>query len=113
MSTKIKGRFSKIVVGIDGSESSMDAADYATEIAKKDGAEVIALSVNRLPLSSYGLADPQDEVKQSKENEEMQEFRELLDKVSLNAKQSNVLLKKEIINSQMSVEASDSRICRL
>jgi nucleotide-binding universal stress UspA family protein len=90
MSTKIKGRFSKIVVGIDGSESSMDAADYATEMAKKDGAEVIALSVNRLPLSSYGLADPQDEVKQSEENEEMQEFRELLDKVSLNAKQSNV-----------------------
>ena len=106
MSTKIKGRFSKIVVGIDGSESSMDAADYATEIAKKDGAEVIALSVNHLPLSSYGLADPQDEVKQSKENEEMQEFRELLDKVSLNAKQSNVQLKKEIINSQMSVEAA-------
>jgi nucleotide-binding universal stress UspA family protein len=106
MSTKIKGRFSKIVVGIDGSESSMDAADYATEIAKKDGAEVIALSVKRLPLSSYGLADPQDEVKQSKENEEMQELRELLDKVSLNAKQSNVQLKKEIINSQMSIEAA-------
>jgi nucleotide-binding universal stress UspA family protein len=106
MSTKIKGRFSKIVVGIDGSESSMDAADYAMEMAKKDGAEVIGLVVNRLPLSSYGLADPQDEVKQSKENEEMQEFRELLDKVSLNAKQSNVQLKKEIINSQMSVEAA-------
>jgi len=64
------------------------------------------LSVNRLPLSSYGLADPQDEVKQSKENEEMQELGELLDKVSLTAKQSNVQLKKEVINSQMSVEAA-------
>jgi nucleotide-binding universal stress UspA family protein len=106
MSTKIKGRFSTILVGIDGSESSIEAADYAIEMAKKDGAQVIALTVNRIPLSSYGLATPQDEVKQSKENEEMQEFKEWLDKISQNAKQNSVQLKKEIINSQMSVEAA-------
>ena len=106
MSTKIKGRFSTILVGIDGSESSIDAADYAIEMAKKDGAQVIALTVNRIPLSSYGLATPQDEVKQSKENEEMQEFKEWLDKISQNAKQNSVQVKKEIINSQMSVEAA-------
>jgi nucleotide-binding universal stress UspA family protein len=106
MSTKIKGRFSKILVGIDGSESSMDAADYAIEMAKKEDAQVIALSINRLPLSSYGLAAPQDEVKQSKEIKEMQEFRESLDKIGRNAKQSNIQLKKEIINSQMSVVAA-------
>jgi nucleotide-binding universal stress UspA family protein len=106
MSTKIKGRFSKILVGIDGSESSMDAADYAIEMAKKEDAQVIALSINHLPLSSYGLAAPQDEVKQSKEIKEMQEFRESLDKIGRNAKQSNVQLKKEIINSQMSVVAA-------
>ena len=74
--------------------------------AKKDEAQVIALSINHLPLSSYGLATPQDEVKQSKEINEMQEFRESLDKVSQPAKQSNVQLKKEIINSQMSVVAA-------
>ena len=106
MTTKIKGRFSRILVGIDGSESSIDAADYAIEMAKKDGAQVIALTVNRIPLSSYGLTTPQDEVKQSKENEEMQEFKEWLDKISQNAKQNSVQLKKEIINSQMSVEAA-------
>ena len=106
MSTKIKGRFSTILVGIDGSESSINAADYAIEMAKKDGAQVIALTVNRIPLSSYGLATPQDEVKQSKENEDMQEFKEWLDKISQNAKQNSVQLKKEIINSQMSVEAA-------
>ncbi|CAN5557938.1 universal stress protein [soil metagenome] len=106
MSTKIKGRFSTILVGIDGSESSIDAADYAIEMAKKDGAQVIALTVNRIPLSSYGLATPQEEVKQSKENEEMQEFKEWLDKISQNAKQNSVQVKKEIINSQMSVEAA-------
>ena len=106
MSTKIKGRFSTILVGIDGSESSIDAADYAIEMAKKDGAQLIALTVNRIPLSSYGLATPQEEVKQSKDNEEMQEFKEWLDKISQNAKQNSVQLKKEIINSQMSVEAA-------
>jgi nucleotide-binding universal stress UspA family protein len=106
MSTKIKGRCSTILVGIDGSESSIDAADYAIEMAKKDGAQVIALTVNRIPLSSYGLATPQEEVKQSKDNEEMQEFKEWLDKISQNAKQNSVQLKKEIINSQMSVEAA-------
>ena len=74
--------------------------------AKKDEAQVIALSINHLPLSSYGLATPQDEVKQSKEINEMQEFRESLDKVSQHAKQSNVQLKREIINSQMSVVAA-------
>ena len=106
MSTKIKGRFSTILIGIDGSESSIDAADYAIEMAKKDGAQVIALTVNRISLSSYGLATPQEEVKQSKDNEEMQEFKEWLDKISQNAKQNSVQLKKEIINSQMSVEAA-------
>ena len=106
MATKIKGRFSTILVGIDGSESSIDAADYAIEMAKKDGAQVIALTVNRIPLSSYGLATPQEEVKQSKDNEEMQEFKEWLDKISQNAKRNSIQLKKEIINSQMSVEAA-------
>ena len=106
MSTKIKGRFSTILVGIDGSESSINTADYAIEMAKKDGAQVIALTVNRIPLSSYGLATPQEEVKQSKDNEEMQEFKKWLDKISQNAKQNSVQLKKEIINSQMSVEAA-------
>ncbi|HEU4822543.1 MAG TPA: universal stress protein, partial [Nitrososphaeraceae archaeon] len=42
----------------------------------------------------------------SKEIKEMQEFRESLDKIGRNAKQSNVQLKKEIINSQMSVVAA-------
>lgn len=35
MSNKIKGRFSRILVGIDGSESSMDASEYAIEMTKR------------------------------------------------------------------------------
>jgi nucleotide-binding universal stress UspA family protein len=67
MSTKIKGQFSKILVAIDGSETSMKAADYAIEMARKDGAQLIALTVNPLKLSSYGLATPQDESEHLKE----------------------------------------------
>jgi nucleotide-binding universal stress UspA family protein len=68
MSTRTrKGVFSKILVAVDGSESSLNATDYAIEMAKKDGAQVIALTVNRIPLSSYGLTTPQGELKQPKE----------------------------------------------
>jgi nucleotide-binding universal stress UspA family protein len=45
LSNKIKGRFSKILVTIDGSQPSIDAADYAIEIAKKDNPQLIALTV--------------------------------------------------------------------
>jgi nucleotide-binding universal stress UspA family protein len=106
MSNKIKGRFSRILVGIDGSESSLNASEYAIEMAKKDGAQVIALSIKSLPLSSYGLAAPQDEAKLSNEDKEMHGIKELLDKVDQNAKRNNIQVKKEIINSQMSIEAA-------
>lgn len=40
-----KGKFSKILVGIDGSEPSMYAAEYALAMAKKVNAELIAVHV--------------------------------------------------------------------
>jgi nucleotide-binding universal stress UspA family protein len=39
----IKARISKIVVPLDGSESAMNAADYALLIAKQSNAELIAI----------------------------------------------------------------------
>ena len=36
-------------------------------MAKKDGAQLIALTVNRIPKSSYVLRTPQGELKQPKE----------------------------------------------
>jgi nucleotide-binding universal stress UspA family protein len=107
MSTKIKkGVFSKILVPVDGSESSLNATDYAMEMAKKDGAQVIALTVNRIPLSSYGLTTPQGELNQPKEREEMFESKQWFDKLKQNANQNNIQLKTEIISSQMSVEGT-------
>jgi nucleotide-binding universal stress UspA family protein len=75
-------------------------------MAKKDGAQLIALSIKSLPLSSYGLAAPQDEAKLSNEDKEMHGIKEALNKVDQNAKQNNIQVKKEIISSQMSIEAA-------
>jgi nucleotide-binding universal stress UspA family protein len=106
MSSKIKGKFSKILVAIDGSEPSMEAAEYAIEMAKKDTAQIIALTVNRIPLSSYGLATPEGELKSSQEKEIILEYKERLANLAQIAKQHNVELKTEIVNSQMSVDGT-------
>jgi nucleotide-binding universal stress UspA family protein len=45
LSTERKKKFFKILVAADGSEASMDAADYAIEIARKYDSELIALYV--------------------------------------------------------------------
>jgi nucleotide-binding universal stress UspA family protein len=37
--------FSRILVGLDGSESSFEAADYAISLAKRYGSELIAIHV--------------------------------------------------------------------
>jgi nucleotide-binding universal stress UspA family protein len=106
MSIKVKWQFSKILVAIDGSETSMKAADYAIEMARKDGAQLIALTVNRLPLSSYGIITPQGESQHLKEKEYMTESKQWLSNVSQNAKQKNVQIKTEIVSSQMSIEGA-------
>jgi nucleotide-binding universal stress UspA family protein len=46
-------KFSKILVAVDGSEESMDAADYATEIARKYNAELIAIHVISAKLLGF------------------------------------------------------------
>lgn len=106
LASRIKGKFSNILVAIDGSQASMDAADYAIEMTKKDGAQLIALTIIHIPLSSYGLVTPQDELKHPKEREEMLEAKEWFDKLIHIAKQNYVQLKTEIVDSQMSIEAA-------
>ena len=107
MSTKTKkGAFSKILVAIDGSESSLNATDYAMEMAKKHGAEVIALTVNRIPLSSNGLTSSLGGLSSKKQREEMLVFKKWFDNLKQNANQNDIQLKTEIISSQMSVEGT-------
>ena len=97
-------KFSKVLVAIDGSKESMDAAEYALEMTKKFNAELIALTVIRLPLSSYGLSSAKNELKRPKEKEEILESKQWFDNLSKKAQQGNIRMKTETINSQMSIE---------
>ena len=99
-----KANFSKILVAIDGSEASMDAAEYALEMTKKFNSELIALTVIRLPLSSYGLSSAKNELKRPKEKEEILESKQWFDNLSKKTHQENIQMKTETINSQMSIE---------
>jgi nucleotide-binding universal stress UspA family protein len=102
-SQKIIITFSKVLVAIDGSDASMDAADYAIFISKEYNAELLyALHVihpadvdlsfgqikEEIPPSSYYVV--------SNTNNEAQKY---LDKVKLMANEKNVQIKTEIITS--------------
>jgi nucleotide-binding universal stress UspA family protein len=97
--------FSRILVAVDGSEASMDAADYAIDMAKMYNAQLTTLTVSHISLSSYGLAAPPDAIKQRKEKHEL-ESKQWFDKFNQSAKQNDIQLKTELIDSQMSVEGA-------
>ena len=97
--------FSRILVAVDGSKSAMNAADYAIDMAKKFDAQLTTLTVSHISLSSYGLAVIPDAIKQTKEKHAL-ESKQWFDKVSQNAKQNDVQIKTELIDSQMSVDGT-------
>ena len=95
-----KTLFSKILVAIDGSDSSMDAADYAIFISKQHNAELLyALhvihpadadlfgSTGEMTTAAYYIIDI---------NKEAQKY---LDKVKDKASEKNIQVKTEIIAS--------------
>jgi nucleotide-binding universal stress UspA family protein len=51
-------KISKILVGVDGSEESLRAVDYAVDAARKYNAEVIALNVILPYVTIFGPAVP-------------------------------------------------------
>ena len=104
MSNKVE-KFSKILVAVDGSEQSMRAADYAIELAKKYHAELIALTVSHIPLSSYGFGSRPDAAKHEKEKHTLESKEWFLD-IEQAAKQKNISLKTDLIDTQMSVEGT-------
>lgn len=59
----VKEKFSKILVGIDGSGPSMDAVDYAITLARKVNAELTALYVESSPVrDDYSSDTPEDQI---------------------------------------------------
>ena len=79
-------KFSKILVAVDGSETSIKAASYAIAAAKKDNAQLTALTVK------------------VKENDKV-EAQQWFDKIRKKAEENNVQL-TEIIDIPMSVEGA-------
>lgn len=103
--TNTKHEFSRILVAVDGSETSMDAAGHAIDMARMYNAQLTALAVSHVSLSSYGLAAPPDAIKQRKEKHEL-ESKRWFDELNQSARRNNIQFKTELIDSQMSVEGA-------
>jgi nucleotide-binding universal stress UspA family protein len=101
--SQTNGRFSRILLAVDGSGSSMDAAAFAIQIAKKDHAQLIALTVIHIP-SSYGLL-PSHVLNQWKEKDTL-EAQRWFDSISKDAQENKIPLKIEFVESSMSVEGA-------
>jgi nucleotide-binding universal stress UspA family protein len=106
--SQIKNRFSKILVGIDGSEASIDASRYAIAIAKKYNSQLSALFVLHMhgirSVSSTFITAPTYGIDLfEKEKRSAQEW---LDRIKLEAQGEDVALRTEIVEGPTSVEAT-------
>jgi len=93
-----KARISKILAPIDGSESSLNAVDYAISIAKKNNAQLTALHVIR-PEESYQYASDLALMTTPTSIDSMvqtvkQDFQKWFDIVKQKSNANNVQLKK-------------------
>jgi nucleotide-binding universal stress UspA family protein len=98
-----KETFSKILVAIDGSEASVNAADYAIQMTREYNSELIALHVILSDLTIFGPNPPRHI------NELKQEAQKYLDKIreKLNLESNNsdkkIQLRTELIASASAV----------
>lgn len=99
-------QISKIVVPIDGSKNSLEAADYAVKMAERYGSEVavvyvIHMNQNLELLGIYRLSGP-DPIKKKME-EARAEAQKWFAEISSNAEQRKVHVKTDVIEFPMSV----------
>jgi nucleotide-binding universal stress UspA family protein len=92
--------FQKILVGIDGSDKSLEAADYSITLAKNMGAQLIILNVLETEPWYYGekayeWASPEelDKVYES----EKTKIQKILDDIKQKAKLASIPSKTEIL----------------
>ena len=108
--SQTKGKFSKILISVDGSEQSMDAADYAIVMAKKEdnNAQLIALHVlfsqtgYAYSTNMFGLVTPSsiNELLEDAKHEAQQWFDKIKEKLYEN---DDIQLKTEVVISPISV----------
>jgi nucleotide-binding universal stress UspA family protein len=89
-----KAIISKILVAIDGSDASMDAADYTIPISKEYNAELYALHVIRADVDLFGPHETSEFMTRMRNEGE-----KYLNKVKHNANEKNIQIKTEIISS--------------
>lgn len=94
--------FSRILVAVDGSELSLDAAERALDLARLFNANLYAITVSYIP-ESYHLKQ-EDILNNSKNKESMTNAKTWLDNFMQSAKEYNVILKTELINSHRPVD---------
>jgi nucleotide-binding universal stress UspA family protein len=94
-------KFSKIMVAIDGSKSSLNAADFAISLAKRDNAELTLLTVIHTALGLGHAGKPEEWHK----NERMR-AQELFQKIKKEAQNLNITCKENIIETHMSVDGA-------
>ena len=110
-------KFSKILIAIDGSEQSLDAVDYAIDIAQKNDAQLNALYVVSSPTLYHISSEmPEDqipeEVRKIMQNAKQQShpwFNKISEKIASsaavkeNSRIPTIHLKTEVIVSPISV----------
>lgn len=96
-------KFSNIMIAIDGSEHSIKAAEYALNIAKNYGATLHAVTVTYIPESYH--VKQEDVLERPRQlSETMDDAKRWFESFNENAKESNVQLRTELINSQRPVD---------
>jgi nucleotide-binding universal stress UspA family protein len=91
------------MVAIDGSEHSLKAAEYASEIARSFSAQLYAVTVTYVP-ESYHLKQ-EDVLNQSREmRDSMEDAKTWLEKFNQESKEDNIQLKTELIDSHRPVD---------
>jgi nucleotide-binding universal stress UspA family protein len=98
-------RFGKILIAIDGSEHSFQAAEYALDLAKKFEAQLYAVTVTYIPASE-NLSHKQVLSKSLVEdgNKDMKNSEQWFDNFVQKASEYNVNLKTELLNSTRPVD---------
>ena len=86
-----KATISKMLVAIDGSDASMDAAAHAIPISKKYNAELYALHVIRADVDLFGQHETSEFMTRMRSEGE-----KYLNKVKFNANEKNIQIKTEI-----------------
>jgi len=93
---------SKVLVGIDGSDHSFRAAQYALEISKKYVAKLIAVTVTYMPAKSR--VSQQEAIEVGAGLSEMDKAKTWFESFTQSARQNRIDLKTELVNSQRPVD---------